>query len=84
MLQTLLRHNSLFFIYSPRPRSTCISAAASACESPVSSAITRPFAPYNVLMYAGSAVPNQPVIPVERFPELQNCATIGRRSATKR
>jgi len=27
-------------------------------------------APYNVLMYAGSAVPNQPVIPVERFPEL--------------
>ena len=22
-------------------------------------------APYNVLMYAGSAVPNQPVIPVE-------------------
>src|SRR5438045_6574747 len=28
-------------------------------------------APYNVLMYAGSAVPNQTVIPVERFPELQ-------------
>ena len=28
-------------------------------------------APYNMLMYAGSAVPNQPVIPVERFPELQ-------------
>ena len=28
-------------------------------------------APYNVLMYAGSAVPNEPVIPVERFPELQ-------------
>ena len=28
-------------------------------------------APYNVLMYAGSAVPNQPVIPVEQFPELQ-------------
>jgi beta-hydroxylase len=27
-------------------------------------------APYNVLMYAGSAVPNQPVIPVDRFPEL--------------
>ena len=27
-------------------------------------------APYNVLMYAGSAVPNKPVIPVERFPEL--------------
>ena len=27
-------------------------------------------APYNVLMYAGSAIPNQPVIPVERFPEL--------------
>ena len=27
-------------------------------------------APYNVLMYAGSAVPNQPVIPVESFPEL--------------
>src|SRR6266576_5148399 len=28
-------------------------------------------APYNVLMYAGSAVPNEPVIPVERFPELE-------------
>src|SRR5258708_28463664 len=28
-------------------------------------------APYNLLMYAGSAVPNQPVIPVGRFPELQ-------------
>jgi beta-hydroxylase len=27
-------------------------------------------APYNVLMYAGSAVPNAPVIPVEKFPEL--------------
>jgi beta-hydroxylase len=27
-------------------------------------------APYNVLMYAGSAVPNQPVIPLEEFPEL--------------
>jgi beta-hydroxylase len=27
-------------------------------------------APYNVLMYAGSAVPNQPVVPVDRFPEL--------------
>ncbi len=27
-------------------------------------------APYNVLMYAGSAVPNQPVIPVASFPEL--------------
>src|SRR5438034_41383 len=27
-------------------------------------------APYNVLMYAGSAVPNQPIIPVDRFPEL--------------
>src|SRR6266478_6602195 len=27
-------------------------------------------APYNVLMYASSAIPNQPVIPVERFPEL--------------
>ncbi len=27
-------------------------------------------APYNVLMYAGSAVPNTPVIPVEQFPEL--------------
>ena len=27
-------------------------------------------APYNVLMYAGSAIPNEPVIPVERFPEL--------------
>jgi beta-hydroxylase len=26
--------------------------------------------PYNVLMYAGSAVPNQPVIPVASFPEL--------------
>jgi beta-hydroxylase len=28
-------------------------------------------APYNVLMYAGSAVPNKPVIPVEQFPELR-------------
>lgn len=28
-------------------------------------------APYNVLMYAGSAVPNKPVIPTEQFPELQ-------------
>ncbi|MDD1529778.1 lipid A hydroxylase LpxO [Bradyrhizobium sp. WBOS7] len=28
-------------------------------------------APYNVLMYAGSAVPNKPVIPVEQFPELK-------------
>ena len=28
------------------------------------------FAPYNVLMYAGSAVPNEPVISVDRFPEL--------------
>ena len=28
-------------------------------------------APYNVLMYAGSAVPNKPVIPVEKFPELK-------------
>jgi beta-hydroxylase len=27
-------------------------------------------APYNVLMYAGSAVPNRPVIPLEEFPEL--------------
>ena len=27
-------------------------------------------APYNVLMYAGSAVPNEPVVPVDRFPEL--------------
>ena len=27
-------------------------------------------APYNVLMYAGSAVPNQPGIPVDSFPEL--------------
>ena len=27
-------------------------------------------APHNVLMYAGSAVPNKPVIPVENFPEL--------------
>ena len=27
-------------------------------------------APYNVLMYAGSAVPNQPVIAVDNFPEL--------------
>ena len=27
-------------------------------------------APYNVLMYAGSAVPNKPVIPAENFPEL--------------
>jgi beta-hydroxylase len=37
-------------------------------------------APYNVLMYAGSAVPNQPVIPLEEFPELvklsQNWQTI--------
>jgi beta-hydroxylase len=31
-------------------------------------------ASYNVLMYAGSAVPNQPVIPVERFPELAKLA----------
>jgi beta-hydroxylase len=28
-------------------------------------------APYNVLMYAGSAVSNEPVIPTEQFPELQ-------------
>src|SRR6266702_3408123 len=28
-------------------------------------------APYNVLMYAGSAVPNRPVIAVEQFPELK-------------
>ena len=28
-------------------------------------------APYNVLMYAGSAVPNKPVISVEQFPELK-------------
>jgi beta-hydroxylase len=28
-------------------------------------------APYNVLMYAGSAVPNEPVIAVEQFPELK-------------
>src|SRR3569832_253162 len=28
-------------------------------------------APYNVLMHAGSAVPNEPVIPTEQFPELQ-------------
>jgi len=28
-------------------------------------------APYNVLMYAGSAIPNQPVIPVAGFPELE-------------
>src|ERR1700757_770893 len=27
-------------------------------------------APYNVLMYAGSAVPNKPVIPLDQFPEL--------------
>ena len=27
-------------------------------------------APYNVLMYAGSAVPNRPVIPLDEFPEL--------------
>jgi beta-hydroxylase len=27
-------------------------------------------APYNVLMYAGSAVPNEPVLPLDRFPEL--------------
>src|SRR3954468_23317829 len=31
-------------------------------------------APYNVLMYAGSAVPNQPVIPVEGFPVLAKLA----------
>src|ERR1700759_2648556 len=28
-------------------------------------------APYNVLMYAGSAVPNEPGISTEQFPELQ-------------
>src|SRR3569832_623294 len=28
-------------------------------------------APYNVLMYAGSAVPNRPVIAIEQFPELK-------------
>src|SRR6266568_1953939 len=28
-------------------------------------------APYNVLMYAGSAVPNKPVISVDQFPELK-------------
>src|SRR5262249_62261884 len=28
-------------------------------------------APYNVLMYAGAALPNTPVIPVEKFPELK-------------
>jgi len=27
-------------------------------------------APYNVLMYAGSGVPNEPVVSVDRFPEL--------------
>jgi beta-hydroxylase len=27
-------------------------------------------APYNVLMYAGSAVPNEPVVSVDHFPEL--------------
>jgi beta-hydroxylase len=27
-------------------------------------------APYNVLMYAGSAIPNEPVVAVDRFPEL--------------
>jgi beta-hydroxylase len=27
-------------------------------------------APYNVLMYAGSAVPNEPVVAVDKFPEL--------------
>jgi beta-hydroxylase len=27
-------------------------------------------APYNILMYAGSAVPNEPVISVDKFPEL--------------
>ena len=42
-------------------------------------------APYNVLMYAGSAVPNKPVIPVEQFPELANrSARTGRRSARRR
>ena len=40
-------------------------------------------APYNVLMYAGSAIPNEPVIPVDRFPNSQNCVRIGRRSETK-
>ena len=28
-------------------------------------------APYNVLMYAFSGVPNQPVLPVETFPEFK-------------
>ena len=28
-------------------------------------------APYNVLMYAGSAVPNEPVVQVDQFPELR-------------
>ena len=41
-------------------------------------------APYNVLMYAGSAVPNEPVISVDHFPELASFRTIGRRSVTKR
>ncbi|MGY3650805.1 hypothetical protein ACVWW2_006096 [Bradyrhizobium sp. LM4.3] len=35
--------------------------------------------PYNVLMYAGSAVPNRPVIPVDQFPEPSSrSARIGR------
>ena len=31
-------------------------------------------APYNVLMYAASAVPNRPVIAVDQFPELKPLA----------
>ncbi len=31
-------------------------------------------APYNVLMYAASAVPNEPVIPLDKFPELAKLA----------
>ena len=38
-------------------------------------------APYNVLMYAGSAIPNQPVIPVESFPELKK---LGEKSFARR
>lgn len=35
-------------------------------------------APYNVLMYAGSAVPNTPVIEVDNFPELAKLRATGR------
>ena len=41
-------------------------------------------APYNVLMYVGSAVPNEPVVSFTAFPNWQNFGTIGRRSVTRR